>query len=55
MFRDPRQRGPEVVELLVNDGAAVNAKDKRGQTALNVASAKRQPEIVQYLKTRGAK
>jgi len=45
-----------VVKFLIDKGADMNAKDKNGRTAVTYACWFRdQPEVVQYLKARGAK
>lgn len=44
----------EMVKSLVDYGADVNAKDKYGQTALMIASKVPHPEIVKFLKSKGA-
>lgn len=40
----------EIVELLINCGAEVNAKNEDGETALTVAEKKDYSEIVQLMK-----
>ena len=44
----------EIVQALIDKGADVNAKDKKGATALMLASQKGYKEIVQLLITKGA-
>ena len=46
---------PEIVKLLIAQGADVNAKDKEGQTALSLAIRNNMPEIAEILKEAGAK
>ena len=43
------------VELLLENGADVNAKDKKGWTALKLATHQGHKEIVELLKSYGAK
>lgn len=45
----------EIVKLLLEKGADVNAKDNRGYTALSQASKYGDKQVVDFLKTRGAK
>ena len=45
----------EVVKILLNKGADVNAKDASGDTALIQASHNNNPEVVEILKAHGAK
>ncbi len=51
MFAAGWPRNLEVVRLLIDQGANVNAKNQEGQTALSHASANYNSEIVQYLKS----
>ena len=51
--RTPRQRRPEVVELLVNNGADVNAKDEEGVTALTIAAREGCLEVMEFLIVKG--
>jgi ankyrin repeat protein len=43
------------VKFLLNKGLDMNSKGKGHETALSLAAAKNQPEIVRYLKAHGAK
>jgi ankyrin repeat protein len=45
----------ELIELLIARGADVNAKDKKGQTALSLAIQNNMPEIAGILRKAGAK
>ncbi len=45
---------PDVVELLLNKDANVNAHGARGQTALMWAVAQKHPEVVKVLLAHGA-
>lgn len=45
---------PRIVELLVKNGAKVNAKDKQGKTPLHLAAAQCQADIARILIARGA-
>ena len=45
----------DIVKLLLDKGADVNAKSKDGDTALKAASVKGHTEIVELLKAHGAK
>ncbi len=45
----------DIVELLLNAGAKVNAKDKDGNTALVWALAKGHDDVVNLLQQAGAK
>jgi len=45
----------EVVELLLNRGADVNAADKNGDTAMHGAAYRNHPKVVQLLADKGAK
>jgi ankyrin repeat protein len=50
------QKGhPEVAQLLIEEGADVNAKNKQGNTALKLALRERHPEVVKMLREAGAK
>jgi ankyrin repeat protein len=51
----PRKNDPEIVKLLLEHGADVNAKDKDGWTALRRAEKRGSKEIVESLKAHGAK
>jgi ankyrin repeat protein len=44
-----------VVKLLLNQGAEIEAKDKRERTALHLAKDKRHNDVVKLLLDRGAK
>lgn len=46
---------PEIVKLLIAQGADVHAKDKEGRTALSLAIRNNLPEIAEILKGAGAK
>jgi ankyrin repeat protein len=45
----------EIVKMLLDKGADVNAKDKYGQTALKVAASQDHTLVVDLLKQAGAK
>ena len=45
---------PEIVKLLIEKGAEINAKDKSGWTALMLAARGGYPEIVKMLIEKGA-
>jgi ankyrin repeat protein len=45
---------PAMVELLLESGADVNAKDHGGTTALALAQAKNRSELVELLRSYGA-
>ncbi|MGK7880250.1 MAG: ankyrin repeat domain-containing protein [Crocosphaera sp.] len=45
----------EIIELLINHGADVNARDKFNQTPLNYAVIRDRKEIISLLKKHGAK
>ena len=45
----------EIAELLINNGADVNAMDKDGNTPLDVAEEFNQPEIADLLRKHGGK
>jgi ankyrin repeat protein len=51
----PWDRHPEVVKLLLEKGAEVNAKDSDGWTALKRAQKRGDTQIVELLKAHGAK
>jgi len=44
----------KVIELLVDNGADVSAKDRFGFTPLSIAKKNNYTDIVQYLKGKGA-
>ena len=44
----------EIVRLLLENGADLNAVSKQGRTALGLAETYRQPEIVRYLTSHGS-
>jgi ankyrin repeat protein len=44
----------EVVELLVDKGADISAKDRFGFTPLSIAKKNKHKDIVNYLKEKGA-
>ena len=44
----------DVIKLLVEKGADVNAKDKRGRSALTHAAHKGNTDLIEYLKSAGA-
>jgi ankyrin repeat protein len=46
---------PGIVQLLLARGADVNAADKKGQTALSLATQNNLPEIIELLRKAGAK
>ena len=45
----------DVVELLIAKDADVNAKNRKGKTPLSLANEKGHKEIVELLRTHGAK
>ena len=45
----------EIVKLLIDSGAYVNVKDKRGRTALRYALENGRSEVAEFLKSKGAK
>ncbi|MEG3896309.1 MULTISPECIES: ankyrin repeat domain-containing protein [unclassified Microcoleus] len=45
---------PELVQLFLSKGANVNARNKKGETALSIADKSSTPEIVKLLKQHGA-
>ena len=45
----------EIVKLLIENGADVNAKNEDGETALHLANRKGYLDIVKYLIAKGAK
>ena len=45
----------EIVELLIANGAALNAKDDRGETPLDWAVQVKEPEIAALFRKHGAK
>ena len=45
----------EIVKLLLDHGADINAKDKDGKTALDLARENNKEKIVEYLKQAKAK
>ena len=45
----------KLVKFLIDNGADVNAKNHAGISALNLASKKKNSELVNLLKARGAK
>jgi uncharacterized protein len=45
----------ELIELLIARGADVNARDKKGQTAILLAIQNNMPEIIEILRKAGAK
>jgi ankyrin repeat protein len=47
--------GADIIKSLLDNGAAVNAKDENGNTPLALALAKQNSEIVQLLQNHGAK
>jgi ankyrin repeat protein len=47
--------GIEVAKVLIARGANVNAKTKQGRTPLYLASAKKDAEVMEFLKSRGGK
>ena len=44
----------DVVELLVEKGANIDAKDNAGDSALTLATASRRTEVVKLLQEKGA-
>jgi ankyrin repeat protein len=46
---------PEAVQALIEQGAYVNAKTNNGVSALRIASARDESEVVQFLREAGAK
>ncbi|MBN1393368.1 MAG: ankyrin repeat domain-containing protein [Sedimentisphaerales bacterium] len=46
---------PELVKLLLDYGANVNAKDQKGQTALDIATEKGYTDVAEVLRKHGAK
>jgi ankyrin repeat protein len=44
----------EVIELLVDNGADISAKDRFGFTPLSIAKKNNHTDIVKYLKEKGA-
>ncbi len=45
----------DIVKLLVENGAIINAKNHKGETALDFAKAGKYSEIISYLESKGAK
>ena len=48
------EKNIDIVRLLIDKGADVNAKAKNGDTALKLAKTKGHTRIVEFLKAQGA-
>jgi ankyrin repeat protein len=53
--REPERRALEAIKIVLELGADVNVADRRGNTALHVASQKRFESVIRYLVEKGAR